>query len=164
MEAASTSHTDLDHVSSDYDGFASDSDNTFEPRFQLPLAELSANAPCTPHALLGHVLETSLQDDEEFLDWALISIDQQNQSQVNSITLPTENGSTVITIENITDSDKSDYDIWAITGSSGPVKGRLSAIPYYSKMVGHQTFQKRRVAVLETDPGVYINQISHSTH
>lgn len=45
-------------------------------------------------------------------------------------------------------------EIWAITAPNGPVKGRLSTVPYYLKISGSKTFQRTWMVYLEADVGL----------
>lgn len=129
------------------------------PRDIEPISAVSAEPTIiTPssHPLLGYVSTTSLSYDGDFLDWALVSInDCKNRTLTNSVALPIETGNlryVPVIIDNVSQVSRPVLNkIWAITASHGPVNGELSPVPYYWKMAGHRTFQALWVACLETD-------------
>jgi len=108
---------------------------------------------CSAKEYLGSVRRISLQYPNDTLDWALIPIEGKRPNIPNSVTLPAENGTETVIIDGIADPEPTSDEIWAVTACNGPVKGRLSTVPYYLKMTGCKTFQRTRMACLETKVG-----------
>lgn len=88
------------------------------------------------------------------LDWALVPIGGEYEHLATPVVVPTEDGDTHLNINRVADSGSISDEIWAITASNGPVKGRLSTVPYYLKSSGFKTFQRTWMAYLEAEVGV----------
>lgn len=88
------------------------------------------------------------------LDWAIFPIGGEFASLMTSLVVPTEDGDAPLNISRIADLEPISDEIWAITASNGPVKGRLSTVPYHLKSPGSKTFQMTWMTYLETDVGL----------
>ena len=88
------------------------------------------------------------------LDWAIFPIEGEFANLMTSVVVPTEDGDVPLNISQIADSEPISDEIWAITASNGPVKGRLSTVPYHLKSPGSKTFQRTWMTYLETDVGL----------
>lgn len=117
-------------------------------------AELNPPTNVSAKTPLGSVKATSLEYPNNTLDWAIILIGEQYLNLATSVVVPTEDGDAPLSISGIAGSGPISDEIWAITASSGPVKGRLSTVPYYLKISGSKTFQRTWMAFLEDYVGL----------
>lgn len=135
--------------------FTGSSTNTAltSPGVEFGNGQLNSLSNLSAKKKLGHVEATSKQYQDDGLDWAIIRITGDYPNLINSVRLPTEHGEDLVDIIGIAGSETISSKIWALTASNGPVKGRMSIIPYYLKMPGCTTFQKTWTAWLESNVG-----------
>jgi hypothetical protein len=122
----------------------------------LPMAddiniELESLANSSRKKALGGVVAKSLDDPSNTLDWAIISIEGKYLDLPTSVDVQTKNGISPLIINDVADSEQTSDEIWALTASNGPVKGRLSTVPYHLKIAGSRTFQRTWMAYLEAE-------------
>jgi hypothetical protein len=115
--------------------------------------EMKSPVNVSAKTTLGLVKAKSLDYPSNTLDWAIIPIGGEYSNLPNSVDVPTPNGYFPLNIKRVADPEWTSDEVWAITASNGPVRGRLSTVPYHLKIAGSRTFQRTWMTYLEAEVG-----------
>lgn len=151
-ESPASTHSSLDQNDTPMESESTSSNNYNISTIDSPKADSTNAEPDLPKNVpakmyLGCIVAMS----NNTLDWAIVPIAEKFEDLATSSAVPAEDGDTPLNIHRIVDSESISDEIWAVTASHGPVKGRLSTVPYYLKSSGSEAFQRTWMAYLEAD-------------
>lgn len=154
-QSPKNTHSNHDHNDSPVESDSTSTNNYNSLIIDSPVAETINAEPNPPvKDLPPNYLGLLKAMSNNSLDWTIFPIGGEYADRMTSVVVPTEDGDVPLHISRIADSEPISDEIWAITASNGPVKGRLSTVPYYLKSSGSTNFQRTWMTYLETDVGL----------